>query len=59
MTNQPSTVTGVLSQKDADEFSKACKRQLKKVTASKTAAQKALQKLGTHTPTGRLTKNYK
>ena len=48
-----------LSQKEADEFSKDAREYTKKVTASKEAAREALVKLGTHTPKGKLTKNYK
>ena len=51
--------SGVLNQADADRFKKACKAYLKKVTKSKETAQKALQKLGTHTPTGRIAKRYR
>ena len=50
---------GVLNQADADRFSIACKKYIKKVTKTKETAQKALQKLGIHTPTGRITKRYR
>ena len=59
MVNQPKTTMGGLTDKDADEFEKAAKKYTKKVTSSKEAAREALVKLGTHTPTGRLTKNYR
>lgn len=59
MARRQSTVTGVLTQKDADKFEKAAKRYTRKATSSKEAAREALVKLGTHTPTGRLAKNYK
>lgn len=48
-----------LTRKDTIKFEKAAKKQLKQVTASKESALKYLVKLGTHTPKGRLTKNYK
>ncbi len=50
---------GVLNQADADRFSIACKKYLKKVTKSKETAQKALQKLGIHTPDGQLTERFR
>lgn len=48
-----------LSQKEADKFSKDAEEYTKKVTASRKTAREALVKLGTHTPKGNLTKNYK
>lgn len=48
-----------LTEKDADKFEKAAEKYTKKVTKSKKTALDALVKMGTHTPTGRLTKNYK
>ena len=59
MANQLGTITKFLTGKDADKFEKAAKKYTKKVTSSKEVAREALVKLGTHTPTGRLTKNYR
>ena len=50
---------GVLNHEDADMFEKACEKYLKKVTKTKETAQKALQKLGIYTPTGRIAKRYR
>lgn len=59
MKDRSGTVTGVLTEKDADRFEVAAKEYTEKVTSSKQAAREALVKLGTHTPTGRIAKNYK
>ncbi len=50
---------GILNHADADRFEKACEKYLKKVTKTKETAQKALQKLGIYTPTGRIAKRYR
>ena len=51
--------SGILNHADADRFEKACEAYLKKVTKTKETAQKALQKLGIYTPTGRIAKRYR
>jgi hypothetical protein len=43
---------------DAKEFEKQADRFAKKVTASPKAARAYLEKLGTHTASGKLTKRY-
>lgn len=55
----PRTAAGsVLTQKDADRFKKSAKKYAATATTSKETARKKLVALGTHTPTGRLTKKY-
>jgi len=48
----------VLSDVDADKFAKSASAHVTKVTKSKEIARNKLHKLGTHTPTGRLSKKY-
>lgn len=47
-----------LSKVDADEYRIALKKFSKFARSSEKSAQKALITLGTHTPTGRISKKY-
>lgn len=48
----------VLTQRDADKFKKSASKYTKNATSSKKKAQSTLISLGTHTKSGRLSKNY-
>jgi hypothetical protein len=52
----PASVT---RRKDADQFRKASKEYVARVTTSPQAARKALVELGIYTAKGNLAKNYK
>ena len=53
-----SALTGRWTAADAERFEKQAADFTKKHASSPEAAREYLQKLGTHTPTGRLTKRY-
>ncbi len=52
------TAASVLTQRDADEYRIALKKYSKDATSSKRKAQQLLWGLGTHTPTGKVSKKY-
>ena len=47
-----------MNKKEHEKYLKEFKKYLKEKTATKESSTAFLQKLGVHTPTGRLTKNY-
>lgn len=49
----------VNTDRDAKRFRKIARAYVKTVTVSKKAAQDTLVELGTHTRTGKISKNYK
>lgn len=58
MTKKPQPSATVTTAKDVERFRKAADAYTARVTKTKESARKALVKLGTHTKSGKLTKNY-
>jgi hypothetical protein len=56
---KPNKYADINSPEGVEAFRQAAEEYTKKTTASKEAARAALVKLGTHTPDGELTENYK
>ena len=57
--NSKAPPASVTRRKDADQFRKASKEYVARVTTSPQAARKALVELGIYTAKGNLAKNYK
>ena len=56
---KPDVQADINSPEGAEAFRKAAKAYGKRTTASKKAAREALVRIGTHTPDGKLTENYR